>query len=407
MGTTAVVAEIPDRRGLLGTARALELVVLALALVGLVMSYSASAPYSADARTGDLADTWRTLIVHSVKLGVGIALFVAVRRVPLSWVERHHRRLMIGALALLVIVLIPGIGAKLNGARRWFSFGPLAFQPVELAKIVVVAAVAAELRAMGDGVTRLAPCARLLLTFVAPVCVLLCCQPDFGSTVLLAGIVFLLMIFAGARPAHYIPATLFGFGGLVAAAWLFLPHVLERFSRHVDPKPGEQAYQSLVALGSGGLAGMDHGIGAGMAKLGYLPMISSDFVFASVGEELGFLGTTLVVFLFVMFTLLASRVVLAQRDMFRFLLGAGITLSISVQVLINLVVVTAVTPTKGIALPFISAGGSSLVMSLVAVGILVSLAKDAASTADDAAEARTPAARAVDGSEHLVECTDG
>lgn len=385
MDAVIATTQLPSREapGASSAARTLELVVCTLVLLGLVMSYSASAPFVA--REGDLGDTFRPFLIHSVKLLLGLLLFVGARRVPVDWLLRHHKGLLLGVLVLLVLVLVPGLGARLNGARRWFSFGALTFQPVELAKIVVVIAVSARLHQLREGVARLTPCVVLILTMVAPVCLLLCLQPDFGSTVLLAGLVFLLMIFGGARPAHYVPATLLGFGTLVTCAWFFMPHVIERFSKHVAPQPGDQAYQSLVALGSGGMAGLHYGVGDGMAKLGYLPMIRSDFVFASIGEEFGFLGTTLVVFLYALFTVMAARIVLAQRDRFRFLLAAGISLGISIQVLINLVVVTAVTPTKGIALPFLSAGGSSLVMSLLAVGLLTNLARNSDCISEDIA----------------------
>lgn len=356
--------------------RFVELIVLALILIGLLMAYSSNAPYAA--RTGDLGATWHGFYVHSVKVAVAAAFFALALRLPIDSLARHHRKILLGSLVLLGLVLIPGVGSKLNGARRWFQYGPLTFQPVEFAKIAVIITVAACLQGLGSKVRRLSSCGVLLIAVLVPVCALLFLQPDFGSACLISGLVFLLMIFAGARPEHYLPATVVSLLALVLLAWLFMPHVLERLTKHFNPQPGDQAYQSLVALGSGGLLGYGAGLGGGMAKLGYLPMISSDFIFAAIGEEMGFVGTSLVVLLFLMFTVLSVRIVVAQTSMFRFLLGAGITLGIAVQVLINLVVVTAVTPTKGIALPFISAGGSALAMSLFSVGLLINMARNPA-----------------------------
>jgi cell division protein FtsW len=196
--------------------------------------------------------------------------------------------------------------------------------------------------------------------------------------VFLLGLVLVMMIIAGARALHYGSGVVGGLAALYLAAIAFFPHVVNRFEKHSDPQPGDQVYQAVLALGAGGFAGMDGGAGAGVGKLGYVPMIQSDFIMAAVGEETGFLGCSVVIALFVMLTYAGARIACAQRERFRFLLACGLVINIAVQAIINLVVVTALGPTKGIALPFISSGGSALMFSLFGVGLLLNIARSRA-----------------------------
>lgn len=355
----------------LGSAmRGIEYTVLTLLVLGIVMVYSANAP--ALARTGGLGATFQPLLSHGVKILLGIGCYVLGRRVKVESLLRNADRLLLISLVLLLLVCIPGIGARINGARRWFLLGPVFFQPVELAKIALIVWLAASVQRLGAGVRDfvrgLVPIAAVLSVLV----VLLMLQPDFGSSVFLLGIGTLLLILGGARIGHFALVAAVGFPVCALYALKSLSHVGYRLQQFLEPTVGGQAYQSLIALGSGGVTGS--GLGAGMAKLGYLPMISSDFILAGIGEELGFVGTSLVLLCFMIFTASAARIALAQNGTASFLLAAGVALSIAVQAVINIAVVTAAVPTKGIALPFVSAGGSALAMSLFGVGLLQNLA---------------------------------
>jgi len=357
-------------RSLPSTARSMEGVVALLLLLGLVMIHATRSPLVAQEAGVDVA--WGPLLKQAAKLAVGVLMFALGLSLEPKRLLRLSPWILGATAALLAVVWIPGVGAELNGARRWFAFGP-GFQPVEAARVALIIWLAARLERVGPGVRDLTR--GLLPTAAVPAALafLLLMQPDFGSALFFLGLSSLMLLLAGARASHFalVGAVALPFIALYAST--SLQHVQYRIEQFLAPGLGHQAEQSLLALGTGGVSGVD--LGAGMAQLGYLPMVSSDFILAAIGEQLGFIGTSIVVLSFVLFTLLGGRVALAQPTMGRFLLAAGLTLSIAIQAIVNVAVVTAATPTKGIALPFISAGGSSLALSLFAVGVLVRLAR--------------------------------
>lgn len=377
-----------ERRGSL--ADHVELVSLALLLIGVVMVYSASSPYGA--RTGEVEATWRVVTVQLVKLGSAFALYLLGSRLGVDFFLRHSGKGLLIAVAALA--LVPLFGVTLNGSRRWFSIGGVSFQPAEMMKILLVLYLAARMGALGDGIRRFDRPILLLGTSVVPICGLLFLQPDFGTAVFVLCVSLLLWIIAGGRFSHLLTTGATCLAGFVIAALLFFPHVLDRFHKHAEPRVGDQVYQSLIALGSGGITGMGGGLGDGVGKLGFIPMVNSDFILANIGEEAGFLGTSLVVVLFMLLTIFGARLAAAEQRLDRFLLACGIVLSIAAQALINLVVVTRLGPTKGIALPFISAGGSALAFTLFGVGLLVHMARNPVASARTAAAAgRAPRTR--------------
>ncbi len=362
-----------DRDALDLNAKRVEFATLALCAIGLVMVYSASSPYTDKVRTGSVPDTFPTLMMQFLKLGLAFALFLCGRFISLEFIRRHAAKFFVGSLLLLC--LVPFIGISLNGSRRWLAAGPFTFQPVEMVKLAIVALLASRLGALGRKIEEFPRLMGVVALALVPPLALLWKQPDFGSSVFLFGVCVVLVVIAGAKVRHCALGLLGGLAGLALTAALFMPHVRERFEKHSAPKPGDQVYEALLSLGSGGLAGGESGIGGGVGKLGYVPMIQSDFIFAAVGEETGFIGTSLVIALFVTLTYAGARIARLQRDPFRFLLGVGLIVEVAVQALINLVVVTALGPTKGIALPFISSGGSALMFSLFGIGLLVNIAR--------------------------------
>lgn len=355
----------------------LLMLVLAMVLFGLLMVYSASYIFAED-RTGDGFTFIRKQFFYAV-LGFG-ALFVTSRIPHQRWYQWAPAALLT-VLCMLLLVMIPGVGSKVGGAQRWINLGLFRFQPAELAKLVGIMFVGRQLvrhqRELHDfkkGVV--APIALLI-----PLMALLLLQPDFGSTVLLAGTTFVMMFIAGVRPLY-----LFGglFTAIAAGAALIVsePYRMTRVLTFIDPwkdpaGKGFQVIQSMLGLHNGSLLGQ--GLGNGKEKLFFLPEAHNDFIFAVIGEELGFVGLAAVIVAYVFFIyrgLRISWIALQERnDRFGFYLGCGISLLLGLQAFINMGVVMGLLPTKGLTLPFISYGGSALTLNLMAIGILYSISK--------------------------------
>jgi cell division protein FtsW len=307
---------------------------------------------------------------------VGLLSMVLAMRVPVSAWRRAARPMFLLALLLLVGVLL--FGTRINGARRWFRVGGFSLQPSEFAKIAVLVFVAAWLC---DARERLADFRRGFLPAAGALgaaCALVLVEPDFGTALFLGALGTVLLIVGGVRLRHLALLSLPVLPVLGWTIWQRIDVMQERF--RVFGGAGEAHYQvkqGLVALGSGGVLG--RGLGAGTAKLWFLPEGSSDFILPVIGEETGLAGTLLVVLLYAAFVRAGARVCLKciDRDRFAFLLSLGVTLWVGLQAAINIAVTTACAPTKGIALPFVSLGGSGLVVLFVATGILYAASRRA------------------------------
>ena len=351
----------------------LAAVVAALMLtgLGLVLVYSASGVRSAErVRPGDAEFYLRQQLTWTLVAVIGM---IACARIDFRRWGRGGRTLLLIAAALLVAVLF--VGTAWNNSRRWIRFAGFGFQPSELAKVAVIVFVAAE-------VCRLGPRIRSYFGFLSifvplgVICALVFVEPDFGTTLFIAAIGLAMMFAGGTRPAH-IGVTMAPLGAALGVAVLTMGsmrHVLSRFDFFFGGDVHPQVKQSLIAIGSGGVFG--RGLGAGAAKLGFVPESASDFIFAVVGEELGLVGSLLVLALYAGFVWCGLRVCLASLRVsrFGFFLSLGIVFMIGFQALFNIAVVTGVAPPKGIALPFLSAGGTSAVVLLSAVGILYNVA---------------------------------
>ncbi len=351
--------------------------VLSMVLFGLLMVYSSSFIF-AEERTGNGYTYILKQLLYAV---LGFFAFVVASRVPHQKWYQWAPAALFAVLAMLVLVMIPGIGARSGGAQRWINLGLFRFQPGELAKLVGVMFVGRQLvrhqRDLSDfrkGV--IAPVALLV-----PVMILLLLQPDFGSTALLAGTAFVLMYVAGVRPL-FLFGGLFGAGLMATGLILTSPYRMARVMAFLDPwrdpaGKGFQVIQSMLGLHNGSLLGQ--GLGNGKEKLFFLPEAHNDFIFAVIGEELGFVGVAGVILAYILFIyrgLKISWVALSQRgDRFGFYLGSGISLLLGLQAFINMGVVMGLLPTKGLTLPLISYGGSALTLNLAAIGILYSISK--------------------------------
>ncbi len=289
------------------------------------------------------------------------------------------------AVILLTLVLVPQIGVKVGGARRWLNLGGFSFQPSDLAKIVLVLSLAHYVDLNRDKMHKFFDG---MVVPGAGVCLLLALvfnEPDYGTTALLAAVGGFLLLLGGVRWLHFLPPMVFGVT-LFALAIYLNPLRLQRVLSWLNLEEtktttGYQVYQSSIALGSGGVWGL--GLGSGRQKLGWVPEHHTDFIFSVIGEELGLVATVGVVVAFAVFFCCGVYIAWRARDRFGFLLASGLTLLITLQAIINVGVVTGAFPNKGLSLPFISFGGSNLAMMLTAVGLILSVALRAPADGDD------------------------
>ena len=347
--------------------------VLALVAIGTVEIYSASAVYSLREHGTTAHFLFRQL--GYVVLGLG-ALWMGARR-DFGWLRRYCYPLLGTAFALLASVLV--VGTRVGGARRWFHAGPLSFQPVEVAKLALVVYLAYSLAKKQEKVKTFTIGFLPHLAVAALMMGLLLKQPDLGSSLILGATCLIVLFVAGAK-VSYILIAILGAAPAVYRVVVGTSWRLKRIFAFVDPWQfrrgvGYQITQSLISIGSGGIRGL--GLGDGRQKLFYMPEAHTDFIMANVGEELGFLGFCLVLGLFLVIVWRGVRAALRARDTFGTFLAFGLTTMFGLQALMNTGVVLGALPAKGITLPFVSYGGTSLVVSLFFVGILLNVSRRA------------------------------
>jgi len=353
-------------------------VAAGLALFGSVMVYSASAMISLKETGGQTqyAYFYKQFIFTLVGLGV----MYATSRIHYRWYQQKW--FVYGFLTITLILLLAVFGfPAINGAHRWVRFPGMSFQPSELAKLALPVFLAYFLTKnedlVGDFRETVLPCA-MILAFLGG---LIFFEPDLGTLIVLCGIFVSVYFSAGAKLLHIATAVLILFS-VGAAAIVFAPWRMRRLMAFLEPcseenriSAGYQVCQSLMGIGSGGIFG--EGFAHGQQKLFYLPYPYSDFIFANIGEELGLVGTLAIVAAFLILLWRGTRAALLAPDRFGMLLGIGIITGIIVQALFNISVVISILPAKGIPLPFISYGGSSIIITLFAVGILLNISQHA------------------------------
>ncbi|HEY9558785.1 MAG TPA: putative lipid II flippase FtsW [Acidimicrobiales bacterium] len=350
-------------------------VIAALNMLGLVMVMSASSVSALDL----YGSSWYIVMRQAMWLVIGAFACVVVVRVDYHRWRRWSLPALGLSLVLLALVLVPGVGVSVNGATRWLGYGPFSLQPSELAKLTVLLFVADLLarRAawMGDVRLTLRPAA----TVFGIVALLLMLQPNLGTTLVMGSIVLSVLWVAG---TPFTPLAGLTAAGAVAATGLALwaPYRRARVLAFLDPwadyqNTGYQNIQSLVGISSGGLTGV--GLGESRAKWGFLPEAHTDFIFAIIGEELGLLGAMVVVGLFAALCVLGARAALLAPDRLGMLLAAGVTVWFGAQAFVNIGAVIGILPITGVPLPFVSYGGSSLLFSMVAAGLLLNVARQA------------------------------
>lgn len=375
---TARVA--PDGRGprppigrRTGPFMVLFVAMAALVLLGLVMALSATAAPSLSGTDS----AWSLFKSQAMWLGVGTVAVLALLRVDYHRWRRFAVLGMGASLLLLALTAVPSVGLSANGARRWLGMGSVVFQPSEVVKLAFVVFVADLLsrpeRGMEDTRSTLQP----VLALAGAVAALLMIQPHLGASLLIAGVAITMLYFAGARLSHLAVA---GMTGAVLTALLvaYSPWRRARVLGFINPWEdplgnGYQTLRSLHAMTAGGVEGL--GLGSGRAKWGFLPYAHTDFIFAVIGEELGLAGSLFVVMLFVVIAAAGLSVALRAPDRFGMLLAVGITSWIILQAALNIGAAVAVFPVVGITLPLLSFGGTSLVTTLAAMGVLLNVAR--------------------------------
>ncbi len=347
--------------------------VAALVGIGLVMIFSASSA-TAYAEHNDVAFYAKR---QAVWLVVGAIFAYGAYRIDYHKLKRAAPYLLAASGLALLAVLVPHVGISVNGARRWIGTSSLTFQPSEFTKLAIVIYLAAMLAARGERITSLTKGLIPLCVPVFLLAVLVLKEPDMGTASLYVMLAFAMFFAAGARLAHLgmiFSATV----PIVVLSIVASPYKRARIFAFLDPwkdpqNTGFHIVQSLLALGSGGLFGV--GLGASRAKYFYLPEQYTDFIFSILGEELGLIGALVVVVLFVVLAYRAVRIAMAAPDRFGFFLSVGCAALIVIQAFINIGVVSSSWPVTGVPLPFISFGGSSLIVNLVAVALILNVGR--------------------------------
>lgn len=337
----------------------------ALAAIGLVMVYSAGAWFGYQT-----FDRWEYFLIRQAAfLAIGFVLMLGLSRLDYRLLRRFAPHLMLGAVALLIAVLF--VGQEVNGARRWIRVGSVGLQPSEVAKTTLAIFLAATLAHQGERIRNFKSGFMPVITISGVTMLLVLLERDLGTTILMGALSLIMLFIAGTRFSYVAAAIMLA----VPVAWQQIVGVDYRRGRMEEFLAGDgyQVQQSLIAIGSGGPWGL--GLGHGRQKLGFLPENHTDFILATVGEELGVAGIMLVLLLFALLVWRGMLVAQRAQDRFGTYLAAGLSALFGLQALVNIAVVLEVIPAKGITLPLLSYGGSSLLVSLASMGVLLSISR--------------------------------
>ncbi|MDD3776931.1 MAG: putative lipid II flippase FtsW [Actinomycetota bacterium] len=351
----------------------LFVLVFILSVLGIIMISSASTVIG-ERYFGDPYWYFRRQILWWV---LSIAAMIIVSKINYQVYRRISIAAILVAIVLLALVLIPGIAEEIGGAKRWINLWFFNIQPSEIAKVALILFFADNLNRRYSRTLRAKDLFLPGFLVLLAITVLIFLEPDLGTAVVIWVLVFVVMYAGGVRLGHLIGITFIG--GLITVGYMFLEdYRRERLfaflnrSSELDAA-NFQVNQSLIALGSGNIVGL--GLGNSVQKYSYLPEAHTDFIFAIIGEELGLIGTLTVILMFILFTFFGIRVCLRTREPFGRTLAAGLTAMISIPALINMGVVVGLLPVTGLTLPFISSGGSSLLISMVSVGVLLNISR--------------------------------
>jgi len=351
----------------------LFLVTAILLAIGTVMIYSSSSAFAYESYGSSAYFVKRQLLF----MLVGLIAAVLLMSFDYGKLKNFTKPFLLFSILLLIAVFIPGIGHSAGGAKRWISLGAINFQPSEIAKMALVF-YAADVLARKQSEIKNFLYGFLPLVMSLGVCILLILlEPDLGTAVTLAFLIIIMAFIAGVDIKQLFIMIVPGILTLIGLI-VMKPYRIKRMMAFLNPwndprGSGFQIIQSMIAMGTGGFFGV--GLAHSKQKLFYLPEAHTDFIFSIIGEELGLIGTLGIVILFAIFIWLGFRIAYSARDLFGQFLAFGLVTMLALQVIINIAVVTGLIPTKGLPLPFISYGGTSLVYSLASVGLLLNIAK--------------------------------
>jgi len=345
---------------------------IALLSIGALMVYSASLPVAMQTSGNGFSIVFR----HLIHLSIGIGCMITVMHTRVRYWQILGPYLLIIGIALLVLVLIPGFGIHVNGSSRWLNLGLFNMQPSEFVKLFMIIYMAGYLVRRQDQLREFVPGILMISLVVMIIGVLLLQEPDLGSLAVISVTVLAMMFLAGVRFLHFMVIMAAGIGGMIVLT-LIAPYRMNRIAGFIDPwadpfNTGFQLVQALIAFGRGEWFGV--GLGASVQKLSYLPAAHTDFLLAILAEEMGLIGVLTVVILFAVLVFRAMKIAqLAEfaGQIFAARLCQGIAVLLGVQAIINMGVNMGLLPTKGLTLPLMSAGGSSLIVSCISVGFLL------------------------------------
>ena len=342
--------------------------IIILSLFGLLMIYSSSSIW-ADYKFND---PYKYLKLQAFFLVLGYIIVYIVSRIDAKLYEKYSNHIFIICTILLVLVLIPGIGTIRNGSRSWFGIGGMGIQPSEAAKLGLIIFTAKYLSR-----NKIKKALFPILVIVLVVFGLIMLQPDLGTGVIIVVSIMALLFISGVKMSFFVKLGILGLLGMIGLI-IIAPYRMARITSFLNPwsdplGTGFQIIQSLYAIGPGGLLGM--GLGNSIQKHFYLPEPQTDFIFAIISEELGIMGVLIIVSLFIIIIYCGFKIAINEEEKFYKYLVFGITFSIAFQTILNLMVVTGLIPVTGVTLPFISYGGSSLLISMTSIGIILNIAK--------------------------------
>ncbi len=354
--------------------------VTTLLVIGIIMIYSTSS-----AKVTESSHVLNTSFLrHVMWVSIAIIGMLIVMRIDYHYLQKYSTAIFVVAIAGLVVVLIPEIGKVTFGARRWIRFGSyIGYQPSEFAKLAMIVFMSGYIVKNQEKMSTFVRGFVIPIVLIGVVSLLILKEPDFGTAMFISMISFVLIMVGGTRIVYVMFTVIASIPHIYQIMHNIPTYRYNRLLAFLDPWKdpmgiGYQIIQSWIALGSGGIAGL--GMGESRQKMFFLPMSDNDFVFSIIGEEFGFIGTTCIVVMFALLTWQGIRVCKTASDSFGFFLSLGITISLGLQAAINIAVVTGSIPTKGLPLPFISTGGSSILLSMLGIGILLNVARQSGQT---------------------------
>ena len=343
--------------------------VLILSLLGLIMIYSSSTIWA----EYKFNDPYKYLKNQGIFLIIGYFIIYIISKMPYTLYKKYSNKILIICIILLILVLIPGIGTIRNGSRSWFGIGPFGIQPSEAAKLGLIIFTSKYLS--NNKIKDIKSSVLPILTIVIIIFGLIMLQPDFGTGIIIVISIISLLFISGVNMSFFIKLGILGLLGIVILV-IIAPYRMARITSFLNPwsdplGSGFQIIQSLYAIGPGGLLGL--GLGNSIQKHFYLPEPQTDFIFSIISEELGFFGIIIITILFTAIIYRGFKISINQEDKFAKYLSFGITFSIAFQTILNLMVVIGLIPVTGVTLPFLSYGGSSLLVCMVEIGILLNI----------------------------------